>query len=84
MTVSDISAKYEYNNIIGMYLQTRSLYETLLTLDYRMAAGAEDTMAIAPEYEKTLDTVSSLPTQIDAAIIDSKYTQVYECSHYTK
>lgn len=76
MTVSDISAKNEYNNIIGMYLQTRSLYETLLTLDYRMAAGAEDTMAIAPEYEKTLDTVSSLTTQIDAAIIDSKYTQV--------
>ena len=26
MTVSDISAKNEYNNIIGMYLQTRSLY----------------------------------------------------------
>ena len=59
-----------------MYLQTRSLYETILTLDYRMASGVEDTMAIAPEYEETLDTVSTLTTQIDAAVISSKYTQV--------
>lgn len=76
MSVSDISDKNEYNSIVGMYLQTRNLYETLLTLDYRMAAGTEDTMSIAPEYETTLDTVSSLTTQIDAAVINSKYTQI--------
>lgn len=76
MSVNDISNKNEYNSIVGMYLQTRSLYEILLTLDYRMAAGTEDSMAIAPEYESTLDTVSSLTTQIDAAVINSKYTQV--------
>lgn len=76
MSVSDISNKNEYNSIIGMYLQTRNLYEKLLTLDYRMAAGTEDSMAIAPEYEETLDTVSTLTTQIDAAVINSKYTQV--------
>lgn len=76
MSVSDISNKNEYNSIIGMYLQTRSLYEKLLTLDYRMASGTEDSMAIAPEYEETLDTVSTLTTQIDAAVINSKYTQV--------
>ena len=60
MTVSDISNKNEYNSIVGMYLQTRSLYETLLTLDYRMAAGQEDSMSIAPDYEATLDTISAL------------------------
>lgn len=76
MSVSDISDKNEYNSIVGMYLQTRSLYETLLTLDYRMAAGTEDSMSIAPEYEATLDTVSALTTQIDAAVINSKYTQI--------
>ena len=76
MSVSDISNKNEYNSIIGMYMQTRSLYEQLLILDYRMAAGTEDSMAIAPEYEETLDTVSTLTTQIDAAVISSKYTQV--------
>lgn len=76
MSVSDISDKNEYNSIVGMYLQTRSLYETLLTLDYRMAAGTEDSMSIAPEYESTLDTVSALTTQIDAAVINSKYTQI--------
>lgn len=76
LSVSDISDRNEYNSIVGMYLQARSLYETLLTLDYRMAAGTEDTMSIAPDYEKALDTVSSLTTQIDAAVIDSKYTQV--------
>ena len=76
MTVSDISEKNEYNTIVGMYIQTRQLYERLLSLDYRMAAGAEDTLTIAPEYEKTLDTISSLTTQIDAAVINSKYNQV--------
>lgn len=76
MSVNDISNKNEYNSLVGMYLQTRSLYEKLLTLDYRMAAGTEDSMSIAPEYESTLDTVSSLTTQIDAAVINSKYTQV--------
>lgn len=76
MSVSDISDKNEYNSIVGMYLQTRSLYETLLTLDYRMAAGTEDSMSIAPKYEATLDTVSALTTQIDAAVINSKYTQI--------
>ena len=76
MSVSNISDKNEYNSIVGMYLQTRNLYETLLTLDYRMAAGTEDTMSIAPEYETTLDTVSSLTTQIDAAVINSNYTQI--------
>lgn len=76
MSVSDISDKNEYNSIVGMYLQTRNLYETLLTLDYRMAAGTEDSMSIAPEYESTLDTVSALTTQIDAAVINSKYTQI--------
>lgn len=76
MSVTDISNKNEYTSLIGMYLQTRSLYETILTLDYRMASGVEDTMAIAPEYEETLDTVSTLTTQIDAAVISSKYTQV--------
>ena len=76
MSVSDISDKNDYIAIMGLYLQTRSLYETLLTLDYRMAAGVEDTMSIAPEYESTLDTVSSLTTQIDAAVINSKYSQI--------
>ena len=68
MSVSDISDKNEYNSIVGMYLQTRNLYETLLTLDYRMAAGTEDTMSIAPEYETTLDTVSSLTTHVETVV----------------
>lgn len=76
MTVTDISNKNEYNELVGMYIQARSLYETLLTLDYRMAAGEEDTMVIAPEYEEALDIVSTLTTTIDAAVISSKYTQV--------
>lgn len=76
LTVSDISNKNEYNNILGIYLQSRALYEKILTFDYRVAAGTEDTMSIAPEYESILDTVSSLATQIEASTTLSKYNQV--------
>lgn len=76
VSVEDISNKNEYISVLGLYLQARSLYEKILTLDYRIAAGMEDTLSIAPEYETALDTVSSLTVQIDAATFSSKYNQV--------
>lgn len=76
LSVTDIEEKDEYIKIAGMYIQTRSLYETLLALDYRMAMGIEDPLTIAPEYEESLDTVSRLGVQIDASQLTTKYNQV--------
>lgn len=76
LSVSDITGWNEYSMVAGMYLQTRNLYEELLVLDYRVASGVEDTMAIAPEYESALDEISSLAVQIDASTTNSKYNQV--------
>lgn len=76
LSVDDIQAKNEFSSVLAMYLQTRELYETILTLDYRMASGVEDSMGIAPEYESALDTVSTLAVQIDASDINSRYNQI--------
>lgn len=76
LSVEEIGARNEYSSMLAMYLQARSLYETILTLDYRMAAGVEDTMGVAPEYEAALDTVSTLAVQIEASNISSRYNQV--------
>lgn len=76
LSVEDIAKKNEYGSIAGFYYQTRNVYEKILTLDYRVASGIEDTMAIAPEYEMVLEQISGLAVQIDAASISSQYNQV--------
>lgn len=76
LSVEQIGMKNEYSTVLAMYLKARELYETILTLDYRVAAGDEDTMGIAPEYEAALDTVSTLGVQIEAADVDSRYNQI--------
>ena len=76
MSVQDISNRNEYMTIIGMYMQCRALYEKVLVLDYRMASGVEDLMAIAPEYEESIDVVNSLAVQLEAVQVGSKYNQV--------
>lgn len=76
LSVEEISNRNEYNNIVGMYLQVRNLYQEILALDYRVASGVEDPMLIAPEYEDALDLVSALAVQIDAAPLSTKYNQV--------
>lgn len=75
MTVEAISRIEDYNQIAVQYRQARYLYEQVLLLDYRVAAGIEDTLAIAPEYEKMLDSVETLAIQLGAVNISSEYTQ---------
>lgn len=76
LTVNDIEERNEFNKLYAIYLQSRGLYEKILILDYRVASGVEDTLNIAPEYEKTLDEISKLAVQVDAASISSEYNQV--------
>lgn len=76
LSVEQIKEKNEFNTILSLYTQEKTLYERILVLDYRIAAGQEDTLTIAPEYEEALDTISILATQIEGADIASAYNQV--------
>ena len=78
LSVKDIALRNEYSEVVGYYLQLRSLYESILTLDYRMAAGVEDPIVVAPEYEEQLDTIDVLVTQLDGVVWPTKYNQILE------
>lgn len=74
-SVSEIRDEKEYSVIIGQYEQMRKLYEKSLMLDYRLSAGEEDPLTIAPEYEGLLDEVSALSIKTDALVVDMKFSQ---------
>lgn len=72
----DIAAKKDYENVYYYYEGCRGLYESTLLLDYRLGAGVEDPLAIAPEYESLLDTVETLSIKTDALSVKTGYSQV--------
>lgn len=76
MSVKEIEAKNDYDKFAAQYRQARTLYEKVLLLDYRIGAGEEDPLTIAPEYEKLLDSVDKLSIQVQALELSSEYTQV--------
>lgn len=73
--ISDIKEESEYTTIKTQYIQARTLYERVLTLDYRLGMGIEDPLLIAPEYEKILESISKLSVQIGALTVPAQYTQ---------
>lgn len=75
MTVQRIEALENYRQLAIQYRQARYLYEQVLVLDYRIAAGIEDPLTVAPEYEKMLDSIESLAIQLGAVELASEYTQ---------
>lgn len=75
MTVSSIGKLEDYQEISVQYRQARYLYEQVLVLDYRIAAGIEDPLTIAPDYETMLDSIEALAIQLGAVNISSEYTQ---------
>lgn len=78
MTVQKIQALEEFDTIATEYLQARLLYEEVLTLDYRIGAGIEDPLLIAPEYEAMLNRINDLIIQTQAVTVSSQYAQVHE------
>jgi len=76
MTVKQIREMEQYTEITTQYRIARMLYEKVLTLDYRIAAGVEDPKLIAPEYESILEDVESLAIEIQAMEVPAKYSQV--------
>lgn len=75
-TVQDIEERNEFTLIASYYLQCRTLYEEILTLDYRVASNIENLMGIAPEYEQVIQRVNYLESQIDGAANSARYSQV--------
>lgn len=75
LTIEDISNINEFNSIADTYRQIRVLYEEILKLDYRVGAGIEDALLIAPEYEELLDTIEKITIQTQSVTTSSKYTQ---------
>lgn len=76
MTVEKIKDLNEFNKVVLEYRSARDLYEKILVLDYRIAAGEEDALLVAPEYEKLLETVEELLLEIQSAEIEAEYTQI--------
>ena len=75
-SVQDISEKSDFNVVLSAYTQVRTVYENILTLDYRVAKQEEDTTLISPDYTKTLDVIDSLMTELKALNANAEYTQL--------
>lgn len=76
LSVSDIRKQKNYEHVLSSYLACRALYEKTLMLDYRLGAGEEEPMVIAPEYEALLTDVEDLSVKTDALQVDAKYEQI--------
>lgn len=78
--VESIREKAEFEVVSTQYLQSRTLYEEVLKLDYRLGMATktgEDPLVIAPEYEKILEKISKLSVQMGAQTVPAQYTQPY-------
>ncbi len=73
LSVEEIREKKNFDKILVSYEQCRILYESILTLDYRLAQGVENPTTLAPEYEKILDDVNTLSVKINALDAEIKY-----------
>lgn len=78
VTVDEIKEIKNFDKVVLQYRQARAIYERVLQLDYRIAAGVEDPILVAPEYEKVLDDISSLAIQLGAVESAPEYNQSIE------
>lgn len=76
MSAEEIAEKQDFNVVLSLYMQTRNLYEEVLTLDYRVAVGQEAMEAIAPEYQTILETDLTLATSIDGTSCSAANQQI--------
>jgi hypothetical protein len=78
MSVEQIRAREDFEKVQSEYLQARRIYEEVLKLDYRLAAGVEDPLLIAPEYEEVLNMVNDLLMQCQAMSVSDRYKQTHD------
>ena len=76
LTVKEIDAVKDYNEILVQYEDCRVLYEKVLQLDYRLGQGVEDPLTLAPEYEELLDEVNTLTVKTEALEVDMRYATI--------
>lgn len=76
MSVKQIQDLRDFETIANEYRQARTVYEAALQLDYRIAAGIEDPLLIAPEYEHLLEQIEALAIQCQAVSVPTQYTQL--------
>ena len=76
MSVKQIQDLRDFETIANEYRQARTVYEAALQLDYRIAAGIEDPLLIAPEYERLLEQIEALAIQCQAISVSTQYTQL--------
>lgn len=74
--IQQLREKRAYEEILGYYLRARTLYEQVLSLDYRLGEGLEEEMLLGTEYESMLDQVAKLSVDLEAATTDSRYGQL--------
>ena len=51
-TVQELEKRGNYSTVLSLYLKMRDLYEEVLVLDYRVAAGREEKAVLATEYTR--------------------------------
>lgn len=75
VSVEEIESKSVYGELYKYYCMSRSLYEDVLRIDYKLSLDPESKL-VATEYEELLDEVTSLTVAIDAFEPGSKYSQM--------
>lgn len=74
--IQQLKEKRGYEEILGYYLRARTLYEQVLSLDYRLGEGIEEEVLLGTEYESMLEQVAKLAVDLEAASVDSRYGQL--------
>jgi len=75
MTLDQIRRLGNFNRLAVQYRQARFLYEQVLVLDFRVAAGLEDPLVIGPEYERLLSSIELLSIQLSAISVPVEFNQ---------
>lgn len=76
MNSEEIAARQDFNVVLSLYIQTRNIYEEVLTLDYRVAVGQEAMEAIAPDYQSLLERALTLAATIDGTSTSAENQQI--------
>lgn len=71
-----IQSTHDFKTFANLYYQTRNIYESALQLDERIAAGIEDPLLIALEYEALSNQITDLAIQCHAVSVSTQYTQI--------
>lgn len=77
MTSEEIAQKKEFEVLLGYYYDARSLYEKILSLNYRLEKGIEQPLTLVPEYESLLDISNRVLIDLKAYKPMKAFQQAY-------